>query len=72
MNEYGNMYIIFNFIYILILFVNKNIKCYDYFPENYYQNDMFFDGGDLQTNRLIAAKYFTNNTIEIYIKNNKY
>ena len=63
------MYIIFNFIYILILFVNKNIKCYDYFPENYYQNDMFFDGGDLQTNRLIAAKYFTNNTIEIYIKN---
>ena len=59
-------------INILIVFLNyflKTIKCYQFFPETYKDNDMFFNEIGKKNNRLVAAKYFTSNSINTYIKN---
>ena len=59
-------------INILMVFLNyilKTIKCYQFFPETYKDNDMFFNEIGKKNNRLVAAKYFTSNSINTYIKN---
>ena len=59
-------------INIIIIFLNyflKTIKCDTFFPDNYINNDMFFSEPTKEDNRLVAAKYFSSNSINTYIKN---
>ena len=68
MNEWKFLSI--NIIIIVLLnYFLKKIKCYTYFPEKYLNDDMFFNDGEKEYNRLVSVKYFTNNSINTYIKN---
>ena len=57
-------YDIFNLL-LLLFFIN----CYDYFPESYQDDDLIFGNSNNHNKYLIAAKYFTTNTIKEYILN---
>ena len=57
-------YHIFNLL-LLLFFIN----CYDYFPESYQDDDLIFGNSNNHNKYLIAAKYFTTNTIKEYILN---
>ena len=55
---------IFNLLTILYF-----INCYDFFPESYKIDDLIFGDSNDYNKYLIAAKYFTLNTIKEYILN---
>ena len=57
-------YDIFNLLFLLFF-----INCYDYFPESYQDDDLIFGNSNNHNKYLIAAKYFTTNTIKEYILN---
>ena len=57
-------YDIFNLLTILYF-----INCYDFFPESYKIDDLIFGDSNDYNKYLIAAKYFTLNTIKEYILN---
>ena len=68
MNEWK--FLSLNIIIIVLLnYFLKKIKCYTYIPEKYLNDDMFFNDGEKEYNRLVSVKYFTNNSINTYIKN---